>query len=79
MFVLPHVAPRCRRLSRWRVGQNLYQSYSSRPAANDWQAAMDSWFWSEISLFPVSSVYRYVRCAIFIYALDMLYPDMLYI
>ena len=69
MFVLPHVAP-CRRLSRWRVGQNLYQSYSSRPAANDWQAAMDSWFWSEISLFPVSSVYRYVRC--FRYALDML-------
>jgi len=54
-----HDCNQCRRLSRWRVGQNLYQSYSSRPAANDWQAAMDSWFWSEISLFPVSSVYRY--------------------
>ena len=53
------MVPGFRRLSRWRVGQNLYQSYNSRPTYTNWKAAMDSWFWSEISLFPVSSVYRF--------------------
>ena len=50
--------PGCR-LSRWRsVGQNLYQSHRSRSGPTNWKAALDAWFWDEIRLFPVSSVYR---------------------
>ena len=50
--------PGCR-LSRWRsVGQNLYQSHRSRSGPTNWKAALDAWFWDEINLFPVSSVYR---------------------
>jgi len=50
----------CRSVSRFRVGQNLYQSYKTRTGPRDWKAAMDAWFHSEIGLFPTSSVYRYV-------------------
>ena len=50
--------PGCR-LTRWRsVGQNLYQSHRSRSGPTNWKAALDAWFWDEINLFPVSSVYR---------------------
>ena len=49
----------CRRVSRFRVGQNLYQSYKTWSGPRNWKAAMDAWFHDEIGLFPVSSVYRY--------------------
>ena len=42
------------------VGQNLYQSSSTRPAelSQEWSQAIGSWF-SEISQFPPSSVDRF--------------------
>jgi len=54
-----HDCSSCRRLQRWRAGQNLYQSYSTQFSNTNWKKALDAWFWDEINLFPVSSVYRY--------------------
>ena len=48
----------CRGVSRFRVGQNLYQSYKTRSEPRDWKAAMNAWFDNEIGRFPWSSVYR---------------------
>ena len=61
----------CRSVSRFRVGQNLYQSYKTRSGARDWKAAMDAWFHSEIGLFPTSSVYRYENLII-IYIVELM-------
>ena len=55
-----HDCNTCRKLPRWRsVGQNLFQSHRSQSGQNNWKAALDAWFWDEINLFPVSSVYKY--------------------
>ena len=47
-------------MPRWRVGQNLYQSYTGKAhTGTDWPAALTAWFYSEISIFPTSSVTSY--------------------
>ena len=54
-----HDCPDCRRVQRFKVGQNLYQSFSTRKdEGSNWRAAIDSWY-DEISQFPASSVARY--------------------
>lgn len=53
-----HDCPDCRRVSRFKVGQNLYQSFNTREGVKDWRKAIDSWY-NEIDIFPVSSVSRY--------------------
>ena len=61
-----HDCSDCRSVSRFRVGQNLYQSYKTKPGAvRDWKAAMDAWFHSEIGLFPISSVNRYASLKLY--------------
>ena len=55
-----HDCSDCRRVSRFRVGQNLYQSFTTRQGdSNGWIKAVDAWF-DEIELFPTSSVSKYV-------------------
>jgi len=55
-----HDCSECRRVSRFRVGQNLYQSFTTRQGdSNDWIKAVDGWF-NEIELFPASSVSQFV-------------------
>ena len=34
-------------------------SFSSQSSYTNWKKALDAWFWNEIDLFPVSSVYRF--------------------
>jgi hypothetical protein len=41
-----HDCSKCRSVSRFRVGQNLYQSYKSRSGPREWKAALDAWFHS---------------------------------
>jgi len=53
-----HDCSDCRRVQRFRVGQNIYQSFNTRSEKNDWTAAIDSWF-NEIKIFPSSSVSNY--------------------
>jgi len=53
-----HDCPDCRRVNRFKVGQNLYQSFSTRKGGKDWRKAIDSWF-NEIKSFPSSSVSSY--------------------
>jgi len=54
-----HDCPDCRRVARFKVGQNLYQSFTTRTGRGvNWRAAVDSWF-NEIDQFPTSSVHRY--------------------
>lgn len=54
-----HDCSDCRRVQRFKVGQNLYQSFTTRVGTNvDWQKAINSWY-DEISQFPTSSVARY--------------------
>ena len=59
-----HDCSSCRSVRRFRVGQNLYQSFGSRITTGDqgWKEAVDAWF-DEIKLFPTSSVERYVFSA----------------
>ena len=53
-----HDCSDCRRVSRFKVGQNLYQSFSTRQGAMKWRKTIDSWF-IEIDIFSASSVTRY--------------------
>jgi hypothetical protein len=54
-----HDCPDCRRVQRFKVGQNIYQSFTTRTGEGvKWQAAIDSWY-NEIELFPASSVASY--------------------
>ena len=40
-----HDCSDCRRVSRFRVGQNLYQSFTTRQGdSNVWIKAVDAWF-----------------------------------
>merc|ERR1711963_18681 len=50
-----HDCADCRRVDRFKVGQNLYQSYNTRQVGPNWIKAIDSWF-NEINQFPSSSV-----------------------
>lgn len=34
--------------------------FRSQSSSTNWKKALDAWFWDEIDLFPVSSVYRFV-------------------
>ena len=56
--VFSHDCADCRQVQRFRVGQNLYQSFNTRPGdlGQEWTAAVDSWY-REISLYsgPVES------------------------
>lgn len=62
-----HDCPDCRRVGRFKVGQNLYQSFTTRsPGPADWRAAVDSWY-DEITAFPTSSVARYILHAPYVY------------
>lgn len=57
--VFDHDCSQCRSVRRFKVGQNLYISYTTRTDKRvNWKAAMDGWF-NEIDIFPVSSVTRY--------------------
>lgn len=53
-----HDCTDCRTVERFKVGQNLYQSYNTRNVGPNWRKAIDSWF-NEIDAFPVSSVSSY--------------------
>jgi len=54
-----HDCPDCRRVKRFKVGQNLYQSFTTRSSEkSNWVKAIDSWF-TEIKLFPTTSVSSY--------------------
>ena len=35
----------------------------SQSSSTNWKKALDAWFWEEIDLFPVSSVYRFANHA----------------
>ena len=35
--------------------------FSTQFSNTNWKKALDAWFWDEIDLFPVSSVYRFKR------------------
>ena len=51
--VFSHDCGDCRQVERFRVGQNLYQSFNSRPGdlGQEWIQAVDSWY-REISVYP---------------------------
>ena len=51
--VFSHDCADCRQVQRFRVGQNLYQSFNNRPGdlSTEWTKAVESWY-GEISLFP---------------------------
>ena len=51
--VFSHDCSDCRQVERFRVGQNLYQSFNTRPGdlSQEWTNAVDSWY-KEISVFP---------------------------
>ena len=69
-----HDCPDCRRVGRFKVGQNLYQSFTTRPPGPaDWRAAIDSWY-DEITAFPTSSVARYTLPYPTLYTLYNLLP-----
>jgi len=53
-----HDCSECRSVERFKVGQNLYQSFNTREVGPNWRKAIDSWF-TEIDQFPVSSVSGY--------------------
>merc|ERR1712180_225947 len=53
-----HDCSDCRRVKRFRVGQNIYQSFNTRSEKNNWNAAIDSWY-NEIKIFPADSVSNY--------------------
>ena len=54
-----HDCADCRKVQRFSVGQNLYQSFTTRQGGkNSWRVAIDSWF-DEIDQFPASSVSFY--------------------
>jgi len=54
-----HDCPDCRKVERFSVGQNIYQSFNTRSGLkNDWISAIDSWF-NEIKMFPPTSVRKY--------------------
>ena len=54
-----HDCSDCRRVGRFTVGQNLYQSFTTRAEERaDWIGAIDSWF-NEIELLPTSSISSY--------------------
>jgi len=50
-----HDCSDCRSVERFKVGQNLYQSYNTKNVGPNWRKAIDSWF-NEIDQFPSSSV-----------------------
>jgi len=59
--VFAHDCTNCRKVARFRVGQNIYRAKDYRQEAPQWRQVIDSWF-SEISLFPgLGSIasYRY--------------------
>ena len=58
LLVFRHDCSECRRVRRFKVGQNLYQSFNTRKVGPNWRKAIDSWF-NEISQFPTSSVAKY--------------------
>ena len=61
MFIVGLVVPQHSSLvAPHRVGQNLYQSFNTRPAdlRSEWSEAVTSWY-SEVSMFPASSVSQY--------------------
>ena len=51
--VFSHDCADCRQVERFRVGQNLYQSFNTRPGdlSQEWTQAVDSWY-REISVYP---------------------------
>ena len=51
--VFSHDCSDCRQVERFRVGQNLYQSFNTRPGdlGQEWTNAVDSWY-REISVYP---------------------------
>jgi len=54
-----HDCSDCRRVGRFTVGQNLYQSFTARAEEKaDWIGAIESWF-NEIELLPTSSISSY--------------------
>ena len=53
-----HDCADCRKVQRFKVGQNLYQSFNTRKVGPNWRKAIDSWF-NEIDGFPSSSVSNY--------------------
>jgi len=53
-----HDCSDCRRVRRFKVGQNLYQSFNTRKVGPNWRKAIDSWY-TEIQQFPISSVQKY--------------------
>jgi len=54
-----HDCSDCRRVGRFTVGQNLYQSFTTRAEEKaDWISAIESWF-NEIELLPTSSISSY--------------------
>ena len=54
-----HDCSDCRRVGRFTVGQNLYQSFTTRAEERaDWIGAIESWF-NEIELLPTSSISSY--------------------
>ena len=57
-FDYRHDCSECRSVERFKVGQNLYQSFNTREVGPNWRKAIDSWF-TEIDQFPVSSVSGY--------------------
>ena len=61
--VFQHDCGDCRQVQRFRVGQNLYQSFATRPGdlSTEWKKAVETWY-NEITGFPASvgSVSHYV-------------------
>jgi len=53
-----HDCSNCRRVERFKVGQNIYQSFSTNSERTDWRKAIDSWF-NEIQSFSPRSVSSY--------------------
>ena len=53
-----HDCAECRSVPRWRVGQNLYQGFSSRPGPPQWDQAVTAWY-NEIDQFPPAGVASY--------------------
>ena len=45
-------------MDRFKVGQNLYQSFNTKQVGPNWRKAIDSWY-TEIDQFPVTSVSSY--------------------
>jgi len=53
-----HDCSDCRSVDRFKVGQNLYQSFNTKQVGPNWRKAIDSWY-TEIDQFPVTSVSSY--------------------